>query len=149
MNNLATQAIFKGVGVGDASATVLAATITWILKGLFSEEKKFFFLFLFQLKFKFLDGTSIIGSLLFATIQCTRMDSDCKRWRLFADLINDMAILIDLLSPIFIGFYFTTIQCCSGILRSLVGIAGGATRAALTQHVSFEKKISKQKSPIT
>ncbi|KAH9517241.1 hypothetical protein DERF_007922 [Dermatophagoides farinae] len=112
MNNLATQAIFKGVGVGDASATVLAATITWILK----------------------DGTSIIGSLLFATIQCTRMDSDCKRWRLFADLINDMAILIDLLSPIFIGFYFTTIQCCSGILRSLVGIAGGATRAALTQH---------------
>ncbi|OTF72601.1 hypothetical protein BLA29_003798, partial [Euroglyphus maynei] len=112
MNNLATQAVFKGVGVGDASATVLAATITWILK----------------------DGTSIIGSLIFATIQCTRMDSDCKRWRLFADLINDMAILVDLLSPIFIGNYFTLIQCFSGILRSLVGIAGGATRAALTQH---------------
>lgn len=33
MNNLATQALFKGVGVGDSSATVLAATITWILKG--------------------------------------------------------------------------------------------------------------------
>ena len=63
------------------------------------------------------------------------MDSNCKHWRLFADLINDLAILIDLLSPIFIGHYFTIIQCCSGILRSLVGIAGGATRAALTQHV--------------
>ncbi|XP_075678718.1 RUS family member 1 [Dermatophagoides pteronyssinus] len=112
MNNLATQALFKGVGVGDSSATVLAATITWILK----------------------DGTSIIGSLIFATIQCTQMDSNCKHWRLFADLINDLAILIDLLSPIFIGHYFTIIQCCSGILRSLVGIAGGATRAALTQH---------------
>lgn len=30
---LATQALLKGVGVGDESATALAATITWILKG--------------------------------------------------------------------------------------------------------------------
>ncbi|KAF7494190.1 RUS1 family protein C16orf58 -like protein [Sarcoptes scabiei] len=35
MNNLATQAILKGVGVGDVDATVLSATITWILKGNF------------------------------------------------------------------------------------------------------------------
>lgn len=34
MNNLATQAIFRGVGVGDSKASVLAATITWIIKGL-------------------------------------------------------------------------------------------------------------------
>lgn len=31
---LATQAMLKGVGVGDESATALAATMTWILKGL-------------------------------------------------------------------------------------------------------------------
>lgn len=30
---LATMAILKGVGVGDSSATPLAATITWMLKG--------------------------------------------------------------------------------------------------------------------
>ncbi|KAH9395912.1 hypothetical protein TYRP_020327 [Tyrophagus putrescentiae] len=66
-----------GVGVGDGSATVLAATVTWLLK----------------------DGTSIIGSLVFATVQCTKMDSYCKRWRLFADLLNDCAIAVDLLSP--------------------------------------------------
>nr|XP_006816815.1 PREDICTED: UPF0420 protein C16orf58-like [Saccoglossus kowalevskii] len=30
---LATQAMLKGIGVGDESATPLAATITWILKG--------------------------------------------------------------------------------------------------------------------
>ena len=28
------MAILKGVGVGDSSATPLAATITWMLKGL-------------------------------------------------------------------------------------------------------------------
>ena len=136
MNNLATAAIFKGkilepwkvnfykqsisklgVGVGDGSATVLAATVTWLLK----------------------DGTSIIGSLVFATVQCTKMDSYCKRWRLFADLLNDCAIAVDLLSPALSGIYFTLVQCFSGVLRSLVGIAGGATRAALTQHVSNEK----------
>ena len=30
---LATLAILKGVGVGDSSATPLAATVTWMLKG--------------------------------------------------------------------------------------------------------------------
>lgn len=30
---LAVQALLKGVGVGDESATVMAATLTWILKG--------------------------------------------------------------------------------------------------------------------
>lgn len=33
---LATLAILKGVGVGDKEATPLAATITWMLKGLAS-----------------------------------------------------------------------------------------------------------------
>lgn len=30
---LATLAVLKGVGVGDSTATPLAATITWMLKG--------------------------------------------------------------------------------------------------------------------
>ncbi|KAI7685943.1 RUS1 family -like protein [Sarcoptes scabiei] len=112
MNNLATQAILKGVGVGDVDATVLSATITWILK----------------------EGTSIVASLVFATIQSTGMDSNCKTWRMFADLLNDAAILIDLSCNVWPKHYFIFLQCSSVILRSLVGIAGGATRAALTQH---------------
>ena len=31
---LATQAVLKGAGVGDSSATAAGATITWLLKGL-------------------------------------------------------------------------------------------------------------------
>lgn len=30
---LATHAVLKGVGVGDSSASPVAATITWLLKG--------------------------------------------------------------------------------------------------------------------
>lgn len=62
------------------------------------------------------------------------MDSDCKRWRLFADLINDVSLFIDLITAFCPRHYFLLIHCCSGILRALVGIAGSATRAALTQH---------------
>lgn len=135
MNILATHAVLKGVGVGDENATVLAATTTFILRGLrLIVDVRKSFIYIFYLK----DGTSIIGSLVFATINCYQMDANCKRWRLFADILNDVAIFIDLLSSsIVVGgaFQFQIIQCFSGLFRSLVGIAGGATRAALTQHV--------------
>ncbi|CAG2101864.1 unnamed protein product [Medioppia subpectinata] len=117
MNNLGTHAVLKGVG--DSSATVLAATITWLLR----------------------DGTSMSGRILFAYIQSSKLDSDCKKWRLFADLINDLSILIDLLSPYF-SQYFLYMQCFSGVLKSLVGTAGGATRAALTQHQSRRNNLA-------
>ncbi|XP_054168037.1 RUS family member 1-like [Oppia nitens] len=119
MNNLGTHAVLKGVGVGDSSATVLAATITWLLR----------------------DGTSMSGRILFAYIQSSKLDADCKKWRLFADIINDISIMIDLLSPYFVD-YFMPMQCFSGVLKSLVGTAGGATRAALTQHQSRRNNLA-------
>nr|XP_022344974.1 RUS1 family protein C16orf58 homolog isoform X1 [Crassostrea virginica] len=108
---LAAQAMLKGVGVGDESATVMAATLTWILK----------------------DGTGMIGRILFAWIQGSNLDCDAKRWRLFADILNDLAICMEILAPYFKA-YFTLIVCTAGVCKSIVGVAGGATRAALTQH---------------
>uniref|UniRef100_A0A670JBN7 RUS family member 1 n=1 Tax=Podarcis muralis TaxID=64176 RepID=A0A670JBN7_PODMU len=97
---LATQAVLKGVGVGDEASTVTAATVTWILK----------------------DGTGMLGRILFA-------------WSkgLFADVLNDMAILMEILAPAFPAC-FTLIVCISGFFKCIVGVAGGATRAALTMH---------------
>ncbi|XP_033627879.1 RUS1 family protein C16orf58-like isoform X2 [Asterias rubens] len=108
---LATQAMLKGVGVGDVTATAAAATITWLLK----------------------DGTGMCGRIVFAWYQGSSLDCDAKRWRLFADILNDAAICIELISPLF-PYYFTAIACVSGVLKSIVGVAGGATRAALTLH---------------
>ncbi|KAH3883291.1 hypothetical protein DPMN_007245 [Dreissena polymorpha] len=63
----------------------------------------------------------------------TNLDCDAKRWRLFADIINDMAIFLEIMAPNF-PMVFTFILCTSGVLKSIVGVSGGATRAALTQH---------------
>ncbi|XP_071110921.1 RUS family member 1-like [Haliotis cracherodii] len=109
---MAAQAMLKGVGVGDQTATVLAATMTWLLK----------------------DGTGMLGRIVFAWIQGTNLDCDAKRWRLFADILNDFAIFLEILAPNFPRQYFTPIVCVAGVCKSVVGVAGGATRAALTQH---------------
>ncbi|XP_068750402.1 RUS family member 1-like [Montipora capricornis] len=108
---LATQAMLKGYGVGDENATALAATMTWILRS----------------------GTGMVGSILFAWIQGSNLDCNAKKWRLFADILNDASILLEMLSPNFKA-YFTLLACMSSISKAIVGVAGGATRAAMTQH---------------
>ncbi|KAM4024068.1 RUS family member 1 [Anomaloglossus baeobatrachus] len=109
--SLATHALLRGSGVGDSSATVTAATITWILR----------------------DGTGMIGRILFAWMKGSRLDCDAKRWRLFADVLNDLAIFMEILAPVFPSCFTLTV-CTAGVFKCIVGVAGGATRAALTVH---------------
>lgn len=108
---LATLAILKGVGVGDSSATPLAATITWMLK----------------------DGTGMLGRILFGWMAATDLDCNAKFWRLIADILNDLANFFELLAPLFPGL-FLLIVCSASVSKAIVGVAGGATRAALIQH---------------
>ncbi|KAL2100960.1 hypothetical protein ACEWY4_002721 [Coilia grayii] len=108
---LATQASLKGVGVGNQEATVAAATITWLLR----------------------DGTGMVGRILFAWLKGSKLDSEAKKWRLFADILNDIAMFIEILAPYYPPM-FTLIACIAGVFKSIVGVAGGATRAALTVH---------------
>jgi hypothetical protein len=61
------------------------------------------------------------------------LDGDCKKWRLFADVLNDMAMGLELLLPL-LSSYSTYILCITTTMKSIVGVAGGATRAAITQH---------------
>nr|DBA18846.1 TPA: hypothetical protein GDO54_014742 [Pyxicephalus adspersus] len=109
--SLATHSLLRGSGVGDSSATVAAATVTWILK----------------------DGTGMVGRILFAWIKGSQLDCDAKRWRLFADVLNDMAIFMEIVAPVFPSCFTLTV-CTAGVLKCIVGVAGGATRAALTVH---------------
>lgn len=108
---LATQASLRGVGVGNQEATVAAATVTWLLR----------------------DGTGMLGRILFAWQKGSKLDSEAKKWRLFADGLNDIAMFMEILAPHFTTF-FTLILCMAGVFKSIVGVAGGATRAALTVH---------------
>ncbi|XP_011340582.1 RUS1 family protein C16orf58 homolog isoform X2 [Ooceraea biroi] len=71
----------------------------------------------------------------------TRLDGQCKKWRLFADILNDVAMGMELLVPYFSSCSIA-ILCISTIMKSIVGVAGGATRAALTQHQAIRNNLA-------
>ena len=76
--SLATQAVLKGVGVGDETASALSATITWLLR----------------------HGAGMAGQIVFTWMEGCDLDHSCKKWRLFADVLNDTAMLLELSGPL-------------------------------------------------
>ncbi|GAQ84275.1 hypothetical protein KFL_001830030 [Klebsormidium nitens] len=111
---ISTQVLLAGFGVGEASKTAAGATFQWFLR----------------------DFTGMLGGILFTLYQGSSLDSNAKQWRLAADFINDLAMLLDLLSPLFPNA-FLTMLCLGSVLRAVTGTASGATRAALTQHFAL------------
>ncbi|CAH2037858.1 unnamed protein product [Thlaspi arvense] len=112
---LSTQALLSAIGVGEKSATVIGATFQWFLR----------------------DFTGMLGGILFTFYQGSNLDSNAKMWRLVADLMNDIGMLMDLLSPLFPSA-FIIVVCLGSLSRSFTGVASGATRAALTQHFALQ-----------
>ncbi|XP_054570423.1 RUS family member 1 isoform X2 [Eptesicus fuscus] len=109
--SLATHAVLLGIGVGNADASVSAATATWLLK----------------------DSTGMLGRIVFAWWKGSKLDCNAKQWRLFADILNDIAMFLEIMAPI-LPICFTVTICISNLAKCLVSVAGGATRAALTMH---------------
>ncbi|KAL5553637.1 hypothetical protein UlMin_041038 [Ulmus minor] len=112
---LSTQALLSAIGVGEKSATVIGATFQWFLR----------------------DLTGMLGGILFTFYQGSNLDSNAKMWRLVADLMNDLGMLMDLISPLFPSA-FVFVVCLGSLSRSFTGVASGATRAALTQHFALQ-----------
>ncbi|XP_020103809.1 protein root UVB sensitive 3 isoform X3 [Ananas comosus] len=112
---LSTQALLSAIGVGEKSATVIGATFQWFLR----------------------DFMGMLGGILFTFYQGSNLDSNAKMWRLVADFMNDIGMLMDLLSPLFPSALIA-IVCLGSVSRSFTGVASGATRAALTQHFALE-----------
>ncbi|CAB4068305.1 RUS1 family protein homolog [Lepeophtheirus salmonis] len=104
--SLATRAVLKGVGVGDDNATPLAATLTWLSRS----------------------GAGMLGQIVFVYFKGQELDSDPKKWRIIADILNDSAMAIEIVAS-----YFSF---------PLVGVAGGATRTSITQHQARSNNIS-------
>ncbi|MCO5555262.1 hypothetical protein L7F22_008806 [Adiantum nelumboides] len=113
---LSTNALLSGIGVGKASATVIGATFQWFLR----------------------DFTGMLGGVIFTIYQGSNLDCKAKQWRLTADFMNDIGMLMDLISPLFPRL-FITILCLGSLARSITGVASGATRAALTQHFALQQ----------
>ena len=50
--------------------------------------------------------------------------TDCKRWRLAADALNDVAFFLDILCAYAPKHIYALLICTSSLLRSVVGVAG-------------------------
>lgn len=107
-----THAILKSVGVGNEARNILSATITWLVK----------------------DGFGHVGKILFACWKGTELDMNSKKWRIKADILNDLAAIVDTLVLPFYPNFVTAILCATSVMRSIVSVAGSATRSALTLH---------------
>jgi hypothetical protein len=117
---LSTRAILKGVGVGEAEATALGGLLQWVLR----------------------DGVGMVGRIAFATVISSDLDHDAKRWRLAADITNDAGLLLEILSSHLPTHWFLTVVCLANLFKAVTCVAGGATRASLTQHFAVRQNMA-------
>lgn len=117
---LTIHATLVGAGLGTDAAGATSATLSWILK----------------------DGTGMLGSLLFSYGFATSFDSEVKFWRLFADVINDIGLTMELLAPLAGPHWFLPVTCTANLCKSLCGVAAGATRVAISQHFACEGNVA-------
>lgn len=101
-----------GVGVGDSSASPTAAILYTVLQECMGK----------------------VATILFAHRLGTALQPECKMYRLAADVLNDSAMILDCLSPVFPKAVRMGILTLSGVLRSLCGVAAGSSKASLSAH---------------
>lgn len=111
---VATQAVLEAAGVGDSTATAASAAMQWALR----------------------DGTGMVGGLVFSYVASQHLDTHVKEFRLFADVINDVAMTLDMLAPYAKPDWRLMILSLSTIGKTLCGMAAGATKGRITQHFS-------------
>jgi hypothetical protein len=90
----------------------------------------------------------MMGGLVFSYYTSSHFDSHVKEFRLFADLVNDVGLFLDMMGP----FFLLTSTSSSGVKQStsllwilsslatlcrvMCGMAAGATKGSITQHFS-------------
>eukprot|EP00980_Cylindrotheca_fusiformis_P006425 scaffold1375_cov137-Cylindrotheca_fusiformis.AAC.14 len=108
---VSTKAVLEASGVGNADATAFSAAMNWALR----------------------DGTGMIGGLVFSYCSSRYFDTHVKEFRLFADVINDVALTLDMLAPA-AGDYSILVLSLSTICKTMCGMSAGATKGRITQH---------------
>ncbi|KAL1892628.1 hypothetical protein Sste5346_006913 [Sporothrix stenoceras] len=109
---LANRAVLEGLGVGNASQSPTGALVLKIIQDTFSR----------------------MATILFAHRMGQAIEPECKTYRFMADLFNDSALLLDLLTPVLPFFPKVCVMVVSSILRALCGIAANASKASLSAH---------------
>ena len=119
---VSTSAVLSATGVGDAQATAMSAAMTWAVR----------------------DGLGMIGGLLFSYAASPHFDAHVKEFRLFADILNDVALTLDMALPLlltqhwissllpFVSDYlpssYLVLTSTSMLCKVACGMAAGATK---------------------
>jgi hypothetical protein len=121
---VSTSAILESAGVGNAQATALSAAMAWATR----------------------DGIGMVGGLCFSFFASDLFDSHVKEFRLFADIVNDIGLTLDMLAPYMTLYYLDDptkaqsytlyILSLSTICKTMCGMAAGSTKGRITQHFS-------------
>jgi hypothetical protein len=102
-----------GVGVGNATASPTTALLLHILQ----------------------DSSGRLATILFAHRVGPALEPECKAFRLAADVFNDVAMVLDCVSPrVPAGAPRVGVLSAAGVLRALCGVAGGSSKASLSAH---------------
>ena len=119
---LATQRVLEGVGVGRTGATALSALMNYLVR----------------------DGCGMAATLLFTSIASSRFRTDVKRWRLFADIMVDIGITLEVLStssfvPHSLFLPLISLGTCC---KAICGVAAGSCGGAINLHWARGSDIS-------
>lgn len=109
---LASRAVLEGLGVGDAGQSPTGALILKVIGDTFSR----------------------LATILFAHRMGQAIEPECKFYRFLADLFNDSAQILDLLTPALPYAPKLGVLTSAAILRSLCGVAANASKASLSAH---------------
>lgn len=97
------------MGIGDAVATPIAAALIWAFR----------------------DGLGMIVGLLFSGTNSHAFKGYVLQYRLFADVINDVGMLVDITLPFFDSKFYNLGYAISTSCKAICGVAAGATRGSI------------------
>lgn len=108
---LTSKQILIASGVGDSNASALSAVLIWAFR----------------------DGIGMISSLLLAYFCSNMFEINIKEWRLSADILNNIGLVLDMISPLFPDS-LVLIVSLSTICKSFCGLIAGSTKARISSH---------------
>ncbi|KAF7325551.1 hypothetical protein MKEN_00404500 [Mycena kentingensis (nom. inval.)] len=115
---LASRAVLEGFGVGNADASATNAILLTVLQDIFGRM------------------TTIVAAYALGP----SLGAEAKVYRLLADITNDVAVILDVVSPLLLNwstapqYARVAALCLAGSMRAICGICAGGAKAALAMH---------------
>jgi hypothetical protein len=117
---LATQRVLEGVGVGREGATALSALMNFLVR----------------------DGCGMAAALIFTSAASSKFRTDVKRWRLFADIMVDLGITLEVAAIMVPRSIFLPMISVGNMCKAFCGVAAGACGGSINLHWAQGSDIS-------